>query len=258
MGPGEIYSPLRLAFSNVTYIIKKQLIAAPTASQLRSLASGDYVVIQPPPSKCDPFGQRWANNLIYLPFDALAGINAARALAQWELTAQIAPEKRRSTPLFCGPAGPGSSLTHAQLDSIFQRLLRWILTDEKEARWYSIHSFRAYLANALLASGRSDAQIQVALRWATSEALQVYKTTNIEEYGSWLLTAEQQVVSGLRARALPTVQTTQLDHIDRAMAMLDADSDLRLQARAADTELAAGVPTSHDGETADYDLHSWT
>ena len=186
-----------------------------------------------------------------------SGTSLVVAQAKWEMAAEVPAERRRSTPLFCGPPGTGSCLTHTQLDSIFQRLLRWVLKDEAEARMYSIHSFRCYLASALMAAGRSDAQIQIALRWASQEALQIYKVTNIEEYASWLLDAEKQVTTGLRAGALPRVRPPQHDHLDRAAAMLDADPDMRVRASAADAELAAGIQHAQDSGVADYDLTSW-
>ena len=53
---------------------------------------------------------------------------------------------------------------------------------QDEAKKYSIHSFRSYLCSALMASGRSDAEIQYCLRWASEESLKVYKVTNIDTY----------------------------------------------------------------------------
>ena len=64
----------------------------------RGLKPGDYAILLPGPSKADCFGQRWGNNPIWLPFDPHAAINAAHALAAWELCARVAPEARRTTP----------------------------------------------------------------------------------------------------------------------------------------------------------------
>ena len=117
------WDSMRISFSNLTWWIGGTQAPNPTAAQLLGLKDGDFACLQPPPSKADQFGRKWANNLIWLPFDALANINAARALSQWELSAGVKPEDRRTTPLFCGPRGVGSSLMADAFDTIFHSLL---------------------------------------------------------------------------------------------------------------------------------------
>ena len=265
LAAGVNFDKMHLSFANITYLVGGEKFATPSIQLLRLWMSfgfpkSVFVVFQPGPSKCDQFGLRWSNSLIYLPLDMKAGINAARAIILWEIAAQVEPHKRRETPLFCGPAGPGSALTQDQLDRTFKRLLRWVLADEEEVRKYSIHSFRCYLASALLASGRSDPEIQVALRWASPEALQIYKVHNVEEYAGWLIEAEKQDITGMRALGLPRKlprPPPQHDHLDRAMALLDADADLQAQATAADAAQANGTSFETTDAVADYDLDSW-
>ena len=90
---------------------------------------------------------------------------------------------------------------------------------------YSIHSFRSYLCSALMASGRSDAEIQLALRWASDDALRIYKVANVETYASWLIEAEQQRLTGVRAISLPR-PAPEHDHLDRAQGILAAGPHL--------------------------------
>ena len=192
----------KLSFASLKWIIGGETVLAPTVDQLRFLRTGDYAIIMPGPSKADCFGMRWGNNPIWLPFDATAAINAANALAQWEMHAAVAPEQRRTTPLFCGPEGVGTPLRAAALDELFFRMMAHVLKDAAIAKKYSIHGFRSYLASALNAAGCSGPEIQAALRWASDEALKVYQVVQRETYGGWLVRAEQIKLTGARASSL--------------------------------------------------------
>jgi len=136
-----------------------------------------------------------------LPFDPSAAINAARMLAQWELKAAVPPDRRHSTPLFCGEGGVGTPLRAAALDDVFHRLLAAVVGPE-QAKLYSVHSFRSFLCSSLMAAGCTDAQIQAAVRWASEDALKIYKVTNREAYGDWLVRAERAKLTGERATTL--------------------------------------------------------
>ena len=189
----------RISFANLKWKIDGKTVLYPTWQQLMTLKEGDYAILMPPPSKADQFGMRWGNNPIWLPFNAIDAVNAARALSRWELCARVKPDARRATPLFCGEEGVGSPLKASALDTLFKRMLEWIGVD---ASLYSIHSFRSYLASAMMAADCTDAQIQAALRWASEDALKVYKVANREAYGSWLTRAEKVKLTGERARSL--------------------------------------------------------
>ena len=61
------------------------------------------------------------------------------------------PHERHSTPLFCGEAGVGSALLATKIDVIFHGLIKYVLGgDEAEASLYSMHSWRRYLASAMM------------------------------------------------------------------------------------------------------------
>ena len=172
-----------------------------------------------------------------------------RALAAWEEAAQVAPQDRRSTPLFCGRGGWGTALTQSELTQDHHRLLRWVVGEE--AGDYSVHMYRAYLASALMAAGKSDAEIQVALRWASPEALQIYKIANVEQYAGWLVEAERQTLTGTRAIGLPRV-LPQTDHLERAAMLAGAGRDLQERAALDDAALRTGAQATEDG-APDYD-----
>ena len=212
---GEAWGNMNISFAHLTWRFQgRPDTAAPTAHDLFNIKDGDYAILRPPPSKCDQHATKWGNSPIWLPFSAHATINAARALARWELKARVAPDARRTTPLFCGPGGIDSAMTEGVCDDMFHGLLGVALNDKAAAKEYSIHSFRSYLASSLLASGCSDIQIQAALRWASAEALAEYKQINAEVYGGWILGAEKQKLTGLRAAGLARLlpQTDDLLH----------------------------------------------
>ena len=142
---------------------------------------------------------RWGAYPIWLPYDATAALNAARELAAWELTAAVAPEARHLTPLFCGAGGVGTPLKRSEIDDVFARLVTAAVGADEAAK-YSMHSFRSYLASAMMASGCSDSEIRMALRWASEDALLLYKHTEEATYGAWLLGAERvRLTAGGRA-----------------------------------------------------------
>ena len=202
LGTGS-WDATKLSFASLKWLIDGKVVLSPTEAQLMSLVPGrDYAILMPGPSKADAFGMRWGNNPIWLPFDPTAAINAAYALMQWELCARVKADERRDTPLFCGPGGVGEPLRGAALDKLLFQLLTFVLGDPALAKKYSVHSFRSYLASALLASGCSDGQIQAALRWASAEALLIYKVIQREDYGGWITRGETARTTGARASAL--------------------------------------------------------
>lgn len=89
---------------------------------------------------------------------------------------------------------------------MFHGLLGSVLGNKAAAKEYSIHSFRSFLASSMIAANCTDAQVQAALRWASAEALAEYKQINAEVYGGWILSAEKQKLTGLRAAGLARVQ----------------------------------------------------
>ena len=213
LGRGE-WDPTRMSFASLKWLIDGNVVLHPTREQLMSLVPGrDFAILMPGPSKADVFGMRWGNNPIWLPYDPASAINAAYALMQWELCTQVAPDDRRTTPLFCGPEGIGTPLRAAALDTLLHRLLSYVLGDAAEAKKYSVHSFRSYLCSAMMAAGCTDGQIQAALRWASDEALQVYKVVQREDYGDWITRAGTAKLTGARASSLKEA-TKQAVHVD--------------------------------------------
>ena len=260
LNKGEWNPSKHISFANLSWVINGETVLYPTRAQLQSLRKGDYAKLYPPPSKADQWGMRWGNNPIWLPFDNDAAINAARALARWELTANVAPDRRHLTPLFCGPSGVGTPLRARAVDELFRRMLTHILGDEGLARQYTMHSWRAYLASSMLAAGCSDAQIQAALRWASPDALEIYKVTNREAYGGWLLAAEKEQLTGERLiqlleqrRFAPTTEADELVGIYLAQRKEIDASAARADTRDAALLAAHGRPAPLDEALGAFD-----
>ena len=237
LGAGE-WDETRLSFENLKWKIGGKTVQAPTRHQLLSLTEEDFAIIMPPPSKADQWGRRWGNNPIWLPYDPSAAINAAAALAAWELCAAVPLERRAGTPLFCGKDGVGTPLRTKEIEATFDALLRSVVGAENAAN-YSMHSWRSYLASSMLAAGCSDAEIQAALRWASEDALKIYKVPNKELYGGWLRKAERERLTGERA------VTLQADV--RAMPIYEQEGQVQLWLdTGAALERTAGHADAHD------------
>ena len=135
-------------------------------------------------SKNDPFGSYFAATPSFLAYREGTDRCACRALARLELAAGLAGAARGRTPLF-GPE-PGVEFTHHQLDQALKLLLtRGAGVAEAELENYSVHSFRIFVACALLAAGAPRWLIKRMLRWRGDESLEVYARVNNTEWASW-------------------------------------------------------------------------
>ena len=200
MPAGESWTRDRISFANVVWRIGGKIVSSPTIEQLNALTSGDYCLLRPPPSKSDPLSLHWGPNTIYLRFDATAPINAARALAHLEKVRRVPADKRRQTPLFV--AFSGGPWLHRPLTDIFKQMLQLCSVEPGMICKYSMHSWRIYLACALLAAGASHATIQQLLRWRSEDALKIYARINDATYAGALAAASQASISSIRTTTL--------------------------------------------------------
>ena len=161
----------------------------------RLVAEGGYALLRPPPSKADPFSLHWGPCTIYLRFSATETINAARELAREEVRRCVPLADRESTPLFV--KADGSSWRHQELASIFHFIVA-ATCGEARAKQVSMHSWRVYLACALLSQGASFATIQSMLRWRSEDALRIYARMNDFKYADWLSSAQGATISSVR------------------------------------------------------------
>jgi len=179
------FSKRDLSLANLTWHFNGARCPYLSETQLRQLSDGDFAILTPAASKCDPFGMRWGAKPIWLPFSSSAWLCAARALRDLELRRlHVAPEERRKVPLFCHESGIPWARSYTF--DLLRLFVRCIGTPEERVKDYTPHSFRIYLCNALAAQGLEDKEIQTALRWASVDALNTYHLTDAATYTRWL------------------------------------------------------------------------
>jgi hypothetical protein len=215
MRKSELVSALgthALTISSVAVLVEGKLYLRPTQAQLAELLHPGhktwYLVITPPPSKADPFGIVWGSLPIYLPYQDKPG-NTARLVAR---CLQLRPEARPEEPLLC--AAPGKPFTHSFLDSLLPAWLRAAGMSGLQAKLYSWHSGRAFLCCALVASGRTTAEIQALVRWQSADSIRVYNALNPATYASHILAARRATVAGIKGAHMPLI-----DSLDMAFVM---------------------------------------
>ena len=75
------------------------------------------------------------------------------------------------------------------------------------AKHYSWHSARIYLACALLAAGATHAQIQALCRWQTEDSLRIYARLNVAKYQQLLDAAGGADVHSVSTASLPPLSS---------------------------------------------------
>ena len=196
----------RFTFASlVWYLDGKELLRPPTRSELLTLRPGDGVLLKHGISKNDPFGTYFAATPSFLAYREGDARCACRALARLELAARVTPARRGLTPLF-GPA-PGEEFTHHQLDSALELLLvEGANISEAELANYSVHSFRIFVACALLEAKAPRWLIKRMLRWRGDESLEIYARLNNSTWAEW--------TSKLLDVAVKSTISSRLNHMD--------------------------------------------
>jgi hypothetical protein len=188
-----------LTRAGLSWLLRGRVYASGSAPAdlLSHPQEGDFAILQPPPSKSDPFDMVWGSKPIFLPFCA-DPLSAFTALADIELNDPITgtPEQ---TAMFT--ADDGSPFTGHFLDRLLHGLLLRHFP-ESVAKNYSWHSCRIWLATALLASGASRAQIQALCRWQTDESLNIYACLGAAQYSHLLSAAFNVRIDAARATTL--------------------------------------------------------
>ena len=150
----------------------------PSAELLGKLQAGDMAILKPPASKADQFGLIWASSPIYLAWRATPR-NACQALAAMVGRQPLTDADLPRVPLFS--VDGRAPFVGRRLDTMLRRMLETFLTPAV-AKQYSWHSFRIYLACALLAAGASTGQILALVRWLTEASLHIYARLDATVY----------------------------------------------------------------------------
>lgn len=247
------FNKMHLSMANVRWIVGGVMYDALTPELYAKLQDGDYALLRVPPSKADQFGLHWGASTIYLMYRADAAafpICAARELAREEMRRAVAPDARREAPLFVSSAD--MPFRHQEVSHVFHAMLHRLVGADRAAQ-YSVHSFRIYLACALLEAGASSATIQAMLRWRSDDALKIYARINDYKYSDWLEKAGLATVSSVRTttgalRAAALAQgETHPGHTEDGAAHAAFQTDLREKVAAVDGDSLAAraeeIPT---------------
>ena len=217
LGPKQAFGYDCASRALVSWVLRGKLYAVPPPHLLRDPQPGDHVLLTPPVSKSDQFGEIWGASPIYLRYRAGHLLCAFSALAEIELHDPCTID-RHKRPLF-SPDGV-NAFTSSKLDRILVSALAHIGLAPTVAKQYSWHSARIYLACALLATGASRPQIQVLCRWQTEESLNIYARLNETIYSSLLGKALTASVTSIRTTSIAGII---LDGEDSVRALLAAD-----------------------------------
>ena len=188
----------RMTRSSITWIIQGRHHDNPDMALLSSVGPGDMAVLTSASSKNDKFGLNWAGTPRYLPFGPHNNC-ACASLAAYELIHPCPLPLRNQVPLFSTDRTHTPWSTHDMANSL--RCLQQRL-DLPTRTW---HSFRVYVASALLASGQDDATIQAMCHWKTQEASRLYSRMDPVDFAKILLKASTADVSSVQARNLPDI-----------------------------------------------------
>ena len=212
---------------DVSYIIAGVHVSDPTPAQLAALRPGDTILVAPPRSKTDQFGE------IHSPFASAIAFSydqnsAGFLIQQIEMTRPVHGHSREFTPLFADEVG--LPYTHGVMDALLHSALVR-LYGEQVASCYSWHSLRSGLATALKAAGCSDDVIQMICRWANPASLKIYALHGTSLHINWVDKAEKAVIDAVRGSSIPKVCNSEgnialLHHFDgkipaRAQHVLD-------------------------------------
>ena len=241
---GVRFGRSHLSLGYVFYRIGGVFTRAPSKAQLQAVRGGRLpcvVCVRPPPSKADPDGSKWGSSPICSEFDATEPINFAREMVEYELARGVWDEEERMrSPLLLNKCG-GPWRKH-DLAEFFKLLLLQIMAAE-QAKHYSIHSFRIFLACALRDAGFPNAVIQETLRWATDEALLLYARANVSCDAEIRARAASAHVDSIR---VPTV----LSSTPSSAQPMDVESAALLEASAIQEPVDPGMPSEATMEQA--------
>jgi hypothetical protein len=238
-----------LTRADVTYVIGGVVVTDPSREQLLQMRPGDAILIQPPRSKTDQFGEIHCPFPSTVPFNRTAN-SAGHMLYQQDLERPCRGARRASQPLFADAAG--CPFTHAVLDTLLDRMMTHCF-GRGVASKHSWHSMRIGLATALKAANVADDVIQMICRWTNPESLRAYARHGQSLHINCVDQAEHAIIDAIQSANVPKVCNTEGNaalHLAfapsisaRAQAILDAAED-DLNDRCAANATTLGTPAA--------------
>jgi hypothetical protein len=161
--------------SQIVWIIADKTVTSPTGGQLQQLDETCIMLWIPGCSKADQEGKKWAGTPVAIRWHATNVLTAARWMQRIELAFPVSGDDRKRTPLFTVQPSTHAPMRFADVERVLRPMLVATgLVSVEEAKVYSFHSFRIFLASALKAMKVADDDIQRLLRWSSREAMLVY------------------------------------------------------------------------------------
>ena len=226
---GEIYYLTR---ADVTWIIGGVTVTDPTTAQLAQLRPGDRVLISPPRSKTDQFGEIHSPFPSVVLFDFTRACNAGVCLRDIELEQPCRGAERATTPLFADDAG--HPFRHERMDDLLNAALLHVF-GAGVMNTHSWHSLRSGLACALKAANCPPDEIQLICRWLNPASLRAYARLGTSTFVTWVDAAEKAVGDSVQTSNLPKYNLCEgfaAMHLEfgrplgvRAQAIIDAADD---------------------------------
>ena len=205
LGAKEVFGGRKLSLGEVTYRIGGVLYREPTIQVLLRVTWGDMGYVNPVPCKNDPDNSKFGGSPVPSRYHATQPICLVRELAKYEIMRMradptgTAAARRKDQPLVLSPAG--RSWAKAELSKFFDGLLRHVCSEER-AKQLSIHSFRVWLACALLAAGATPEQIMLMVRWSSEAARKLYARLAMTTQCSLQTSALHASFDSIRAHTL--------------------------------------------------------
>ena len=189
LGESEVIGPRKFTLARLTYRIGETVHRVPPRHLLESVLKGELACIvyaSPVPCKNDPRGTKYGNQPIPSRYSSTRTICFAREIVKYELMRGVPQCDRDKEPLILAPvsatAGVASDRGAAAgrrawrkggLDAFFKAHAGLVVTPAR-LKSLTMHSWRVWLACALLAAGATPEQIMLLLRWSSDEARKLY------------------------------------------------------------------------------------
>ena len=202
LGPDEAFGPRKLSLWHITYKLDGLIVRLPTTQQLQTRVTwGTVVYITPCPCKNDVKGDKYGNSPVPSAWHPTRPICFAREVVKYEIMRRVecTREARKAAPLVLGPGGV--SWTKAALDAYFKALIAFVVSPTR-AKQLTVHSFRVWLACALLAAGATPEQIMLLLRWSSDAARKLYARAGLGSQAAMLDTAVDMPIDSVRSHTL--------------------------------------------------------
>jgi hypothetical protein len=134
-----------------------------------------------------------------------------RALYLAALDAGLTPALASTSPLF-GPTF-GAEFSHWEVETYFEIMMRFgANVSVEDLKDFSIHSFRIFVACALLAANVPRQTIKRLLRWRGDLSLEIYARLNDGEWATHVASTYTAHIDSTIAARLAALGTLDLEH----------------------------------------------